>query len=276
MGQFNAVNSATYSAPIIVGEDRPRACHQSINRLRLLTLSFNFIIVAIICSATLEVILMRIRYLLMVLYCSVMFLLICPECIAAIYKYVDKGGMVYFADDLQSIPPQYRATAKIVSGEEKEESKGQTNQRQQSIQTETKKPEVFTGTVSEKPTIEKKEGSDSFGRRAMVSALVVVSALFAFVILRILDTDHRKPVAITRVVIIWGVSVFLLYAHAMDVVAVLSSIGSKIEYTQQQGEEKGKKAAKAVKALDALMEHAEKASSVVVPSDPDKDKKEEK
>jgi hypothetical protein len=38
---------------------------------------------------------------------------------AAIYKYVDKNGMIYFADDLQSIPAQYRAAAKIVSGEAK-------------------------------------------------------------------------------------------------------------------------------------------------------------
>jgi hypothetical protein len=230
--------------------------------------------VAIIFITTLEVILMRIRHLFTALFCSVIFLLICPECFAAIYKYIDKDGMVYFADDLQSIPPEYRTKAKIVSGEDKEENKGQTNQNRQSVQAETKKTEVITGTTSEKPFIEKKEGSDSFGRRAMVSAIVVVSALFVFVILRILDADHKKPVAITRVVIIWGVSVFLLYAHAGDVLAVFSSIGSKIENTHQQAQEKGKKAAKAVKALDALLEQAERASSAGPAVD--QDKKEEK
>jgi hypothetical protein len=36
---------------------------------------------------------------------------------AAIYKYVDKDGLITLVDDLQSVPEEYRASAKIVSGE---------------------------------------------------------------------------------------------------------------------------------------------------------------
>jgi hypothetical protein len=213
---------------------------------------------------------MGINFLFAAVFCSIIALSTCPECFAAIYKYVDKDGMVYFADDLQSIPPQYRATAKIVSGEDKEENKDQTKKHEQRVHAETKKSEVISGAVSEKPIVEKKEDSDSFGRRAMISTIVVVSALFVFVILRILNADHKKSVAITRIIIVWGVSVFLLYTHAGDVIAVFSSIGGKIENTQQQAEEKGKKAAKAVKALDALIDRVENSSSDPLTAESDK------
>jgi hypothetical protein len=36
---------------------------------------------------------------------------------AAIYKYIDNNGIICFSNDLQSIPEQCRATAKIVSGD---------------------------------------------------------------------------------------------------------------------------------------------------------------
>ena len=51
-----------------------------------------------------------------------------------------------------------------------------------------------------------------------------------------------------RLIILWGVSVYLLVAHAGDVVHVVNKIGGGIESVQQQSEKKGKKAAEAVKA----------------------------
>ena len=48
---------------------------------------------------------------------------------AAIYKYIDNNGIICFADDLQSIPEQCRATAKIVSGEQEEVRKPAIQQR---------------------------------------------------------------------------------------------------------------------------------------------------
>ena len=182
------------------------------------------------------------------------------DCFAAIYKYIDKDGMIYFADDLQSIPEQYRAAAKIVSGDANKEEKRPVNQHQQNILTETEKNGTMPADVQEKPLIEI-AGKKSFISRAVVSGIIVVSALFAFVIMGILDRDHKKSVKIIRVVILWGVSVFLLYAHTGDVVTVFNSFGNKMERAQRQSEEKGKKAAKALNALNALVEKAEKASS---------------
>jgi hypothetical protein len=202
---------------------------------------------------------MRPRTLLILLLCVVIGLAVYSEACAAIYKYVDKNGMIYFADDLQSIPAQYRSAAKIVSGEDRGENKDQTSQAGRNAQTEITKPEA-TSSKAEKLSMEKQEGN-SFYRRATTTIIIVVSALFVFVILRMLDTEHKKLVAITRVVILWGISIYIIFAHTVDVVNAFSLIGKKIEGVQQQSEEKGKKASKAIKQLDSLIGQVEKMST---------------
>jgi hypothetical protein len=183
-----------------------------------------------------------------------------PECLAAIYKYVDKDGMIYFVSDLQSVPEQYRASAKIVSEEFKDQVKTQANPHEQLGQTTIKDNEATHGSIQNKPVTEN-ANRKSFGRRALISAVIIISALFIFVILKIVDDNHKKSVAIVRVIIIWGVSVYLLYAHVSDVITVFQSASSAIEHAQKESEEKGKNAANLVKALDALAQKAGEAAS---------------
>jgi len=99
------------------------------------------------------------------------------------------------------------------------------------------------------------------GSRVLPSAMIVVSAAFAFVILGILDSNHKKNVEIARVVILWSVTVYLLYAHAGDAVRMVRSISGAVGTIAHQSAEKGKSAAKAVKTLNALTEQADQASS---------------
>jgi hypothetical protein len=183
-----------------------------------------------------------------------------PECLAAIYKYVDKDGMIYFVSDLQSVPEQYRVSAKIVSGEFKDQVKVQANPHEQLDQATLKDNEAMHGSIQNKPVTES-ANRESFGRRALISAIIIISALFIFVILKIVDDNHKKSIAIVRVVIIWGVSVYLLYAHVSDVLTVFHSASSAIEHAQKESEEKGKRATSAVKALNALAQKAGEAAS---------------
>jgi hypothetical protein len=193
---------------------------------------------------------MSMKALLMVLF-IIFAVSLSSDALAAIYKSVDKDGMIYFSDDLQSIPEQYRAAAKIVSGETKEEEeKRPVTQYQEKARMETGMNDDRSSGAQQKP----------FGSRALTSAIIVVSAMFTFVILGILDIDHKKAVKIVRVIVLWGVSVYLLFAHAGDVVHVFSSMGNHVESVQRESEEKGKKAAKALKALDTLTEQAGKSS----------------
>ncbi len=188
------------------------------------------------------------------------------EAFAAIYKYVDNDGLVNFADDLQSVPPAYRSTAKIVGGEPEAEGKAVTPRNNQtpapaadvtpkspSIEAPAPDPEASAPAVS-------REEKESFRKKVITSIVVVVSAVFAFIILGILDTDYRKVVSIVRIVLLWGMTIYLIYAHAGDVFHLFGSMGNQIESVQKQSEEKGKKAAKAVKALNALIEQAEQAA----------------
>ncbi len=188
-------------------------------------------------------------------------LLAATDVAAAIYKYIDKDGLVTFADDLQVVPAQYRAQAVIVSGEAKEaEAKSPAVQAAPKEQPEIKAGEPLPALPPIERTAET-GGKKPFGSRVLISAVVVVTALFAFVVLGIIDADHKKAIKIARVVIIWVVTVYLLYSHAGDVVHVFSSIGSDVENARQASGEKGKKAAKAMKALNAVLDQAGQSNS---------------
>lgn len=182
---------------------------------------------------------------------------------AALYKYTDKVGAMYFVDDLQAIPEEYRSAAVIVVGAEKEEGSRPANQ-QQTVPTETRKGDQ-TPVIARETPVPVSEGKTSFGGRALISTVVIVSALFVFFILREFEANHEKVVKVARIVMVWGVSMYLLYAHTGDVVEIVSSLGNKVERIQQVAEEKGKKAGKSAKELKTLMEQAEK-NPIVNPS----------
>jgi len=184
---------------------------------------------------------------------------------AAIFKYVDKDGLINFADDIQSVPQQYRATASIVSGGANDETskKPSVQQPQQAVgaPSDAKPGEPAVAVPSQKNVDVSVEKKGLFSSRMVLSLIIVVSALFAFVVLGVLDADHKKAIAIARIVILWGVSVYLLYAHTMDVVHLVGSIGTKIDTVQQQSGEKGKKASQAMKKLNDLIDKAEQATA---------------
>lgn len=201
-------------------------------------------------------------------------LLIAQSGFAAIYKYVDSDGMMYFADDLHSIPEQYRASAKIVSGEATvAEEKQPPAVTPPPAQTESKAGGASTVAQAVRTSSETGD-KGTLGNRALLSVIVVVSAFFAFIVLGIVNTDHEKTVKIARIVIIWGVSVYLLYNHAKDVVHVFSMIGSSVENARQESAEKGEKAAKAIKKYNELVEQAKKAASESDAADSAHEKKE--
>lgn len=179
---------------------------------------------------------------------------------AAIFKYTDKNGVISFASDLQSIPPDCRSTAVIISGDAKEEEEKRPLSQSPSSAPVTTPAGTASAAPSAQPTAESR-GKDHFGGKALISAIVVVSGLFIFVILGTLDMENKKAERIARLVVIWGVSVYLLYAHGGDVIHTFTGMGNKIENVHRQSEEKGKKAAEGVKALNTMIEQAGAAGS---------------
>jgi hypothetical protein len=182
------------------------------------------------------------------------------DAFAAIYKYLDEDGMVCIADDLQSIPEQYREQAAIVSGDVEEKKPIPTHLKLPQTQLETRPASTAPSVVQETSPVDSIKKSFSINR-VMISIMVVVSALFAFVILGILDADHKKSVKIARMVILWGMSVYLIYAHAGDVVHLFKSTKNTIDAAQQKSREKGEKATKALKNINSLLQNVDNADS---------------
>ncbi len=190
---------------------------------------------------------------------------------AAIYKYVDKDGLINFADDLQSIPASLRGTAKVVSGEPEETSAMiPTKKEQTNVQAGASIPEAAptaaltavsaAGQEKQRP-VESQGKTVFFGKRALTSVIFVVSTVFAFIILGILELDNKKIVTVLRVVLIWGMTVYLIYVHAGDVVDLFSTMGDSMQSLQNKSDERGKKAARTIKSLDAIMDQAEQTSA---------------
>ena len=209
---------------------------------------------------------MQIR--LMLVFILAMVLSSTSNSFAAIYKYIDKNGIICFADDLQSIPEQCRAKAKIVSGEQEEERKPAIQNRPEA------KAEAMPGKTSSldrgKVSIED-YAKNLFSGRVLISVVVVVSALFAFVILGVIDADHKKAIKIVRMVILWGMSVYLILAHAGDVEDIFKTLGGKVDTVQRESEDKGKKAAKSMKEINVFMQHIDNAAPQVSEgADPEK------
>ena len=202
---------------------------------------------------------MKMRIRLMLVFILAIVLSATSNSFAAIYKYIDKNGIICFADDLQSIPEQCRATAQIVSGEQEPERKPLI-QKQSLVQAEATPTNEAPSSDRDKVSIEG-YAKRFFSGRVLISVVVVVSALFSFVILGILDADHKKAIKIARVVILWGMSIYLLVAHAGDFVNLFRILEGKVDTVQRESGEKGKKAAKAMKEINAIVHHIDNAAS---------------
>jgi len=204
---------------------------------------------------------MRLRLFFILATVCVLGLAAAGNCDAAIYKYVDDGGIINFADDLQSVPAQYRATAKIVSGEAVEKPAGPAPQAQPKTDADTATvrqaaPHEAAPAADAGESGKSEKSSAPFIKRAVISLIVVVSVAFAFLMLGNFQAEHLKAVRAARIIILWAASVYLIYAHAGDLMRVIGSMGDKVDVVQQQSAEKGKKAAKAAKAWNELMEGA--------------------
>jgi len=202
---------------------------------------------------------MKMQVRLLLVFVLAMVLSATSNSFAAIYEYIDNNGIICFADDLQSIPEQCRATAKIVSGEQEEERRPAIQKRPEA-QAEAMPGNAASSSDRGKVSIEGTVKS-LFSGRVLISVVVVVSALFAFVILGIIDADHKKAIRIVRVVILWGMSVYLILAHGGDVVNMFRTLEGKVDTVQRESEEKGTKAVKAIKDMNAFMEHGNNAAS---------------
>jgi len=106
-------------------------------------------------------------------------------------------------------------------------------------------------------TVDESNKRGPLANRFLISIIVIVSAVFVLITLRIIAGNNKRTVAVARMVTLWGVLVYLIYAHTSDVLTFFHATASSVENTQKQAEAKGRKAASMIKAFNSLLDKAE-------------------
>jgi hypothetical protein len=201
---------------------------------------------------------------------TLFFLLLCSLAVflgtahAVTYKYTDKAGMLCFADDLQSIPEQYRSQAVLIEGQADEDKPVTTPSgtvvpavMQPAIVTpSTEQPEPET--VSQPLLPVSSDGPLSI--RLLITGGLGAGLLLVVALLgRMLAGERHEQV---RTYIRTGATalflVYLAYAHGRDLLTMVRMAGSAVDEVQRKSAEKGQKAADGIKRLDALFEEMQK------------------
>jgi hypothetical protein len=181
---------------------------------------------------------------------------------AAIYRYVDKDGVICFADNLQVIPEQCRTTAVIVDNE----AKGDVKPSKPAVDN---KADAALSAAEVKP---ENRGPRPLSIRLMISGAVGLSALLIFVVISKLPElkENKKVLSLIRASLIGIMSLYLIVAHVNDMMTIFGAAGRVVEDVQNQSAEKGKKAVQAIKSLDSLFEEAQRTQETSTAESKDK------
>ncbi len=169
---------------------------------------------------------------------------------ASFYKYIDKDGVVCFADNLQAVPEQFRASAVLVQEEQQEEYKPGTP------------PVTKTETAPIAPAVQPQPVVNAplpLSFRLGISAAVGIVAILLFVFAKSVPQLKQNPGALITIrgVLILGVSIYVVFAHVDDVMVMFGKASQKIDETQQKSADRGKKAARAMKQLNESVSEAQ-------------------
>jgi uncharacterized membrane protein YcjF (UPF0283 family) len=195
---------------------------------------------------------------------------------ADIYKYVTEEGEISLADNLESVPEKYRATAvnmtaveeqKLVPLQQQTQPQAQT---EQPVQPATMSPPSHLAATQEAPREEPAHQME-FTTRLLMTVVVIVA--WFVVLIAIKKTGEfkgrEKVLQATRIALACIFLVYLVMVHGKDVVNLFTMAGSKIDAMKEKQAQRGKKAGQAIKALNKLMEEAGKQPP---PKDPGEEK----
>ena len=110
--------------------------------------------------------------------------------------------------------------------------------------------------VSVPTTAPQPEQGLAFSIRLAISIAVVVAVIFVSVFLGRISAmhGHDRAIHILRVSLSWLVVVYLIAAHAKDVINIFKTAGSQVQSVSDAAARKGEKAAAFIKAMDAAVE----------------------
>ena len=213
---------------------------------------------------------MKKMFLISVAVIFVLALFLARDSFAVLYKYVDKDGVVCYADDLQSVPEKYRPKAVIFSGELKNEPKLTSGRQETHDVMLSASPAV--GDASSPPLREEKPFSKRLANTIIVMTVLVVIYVVLERLKEVVESrKYDKIVPLARIGLSAVAVLYLAFAHVNDVIHGVAGVGKSVEQAKERSATKGKNAAEAIKALDAFLESAENEQGPSSPA-PEKNK----
>jgi hypothetical protein len=187
---------------------------------------------------------------------------------ADIYKYVNESGETGIADNLESVPEKYRATAvNMTPAEDRNQAPPLTQMTQTLPQAQLEQP-VRPDIMTLQPTIAALQEAPrpdpahtmTFTTRLLMTAGVVLAWLGILVAVKKTgDFKGRETILpATRIALACIFLVYLAMVHGKDMVTLYTIASNKIEAVHEKQAQRGKKAGQAIKALNKLMEEAGK------------------
>jgi hypothetical protein len=186
---------------------------------------------------------------------------------AVTYKYIDKAGMICFADDLQAIPEQYRSQAVLIEGalQETPDSTAATGTAapavmQSAAMTATSEADQPQSDAASTP-VYRSFSSRPLSIRLLITACVGLGllALLAVVSRQLTGEKEKRVRTFTKKGSLAFFLVYLILAHGRDVLTIVRMADRTVYEVQQQSARKGQRAAEGIKRLDALFQEMQAA-----------------
>jgi hypothetical protein len=169
---------------------------------------------------------------------------------AVIYRFVNEKGVPTFADDLQKIPEQFRASAVMVSGAAADDAADAERAR---LADEAR-------IRAEQQTAAPVQAEEPLYKRLVRSGIAIGVFVAMLFVLKNIHGLHEQAQLLFRIrgALILLLFVFLGFTHAKDIAVLFGKVGesvpSPIASIQEKSAERGKKAADAYKAIDRVLE----------------------
>ncbi len=204
---------------------------------------------------------MKSYWFLLVLLCCVFAVFEKAE--AVTYKYTDQNGLLCFADDLQSIPEQYRSHAVLVEGGQSEKPATGAGVAAGGAGEQAKAPVASASAAA--MAVKPRTGGMPISIRLLITFCVLVCVIIMAGVVSRLPKFSEDTLA--RISLRSGTAIlvllYIIVAHGRDIVTVMRMAGNAVDSVQAKSAEKGKKAAEGIKRLDAMFEELQAAEEML-------------
>ncbi len=167
------------------------------------------------------------------------------------YKYIDKNGTECYADNLQSIPEEYKKKAVIISVQfKKDESRQSEVQSENGVPSSATENKKETAKIIDKEKV--KEAIEGFVRSSLFKFIaVIIGFLLVFIIVGKVSSSlgHRGIGTLLRIALALLVLLYVFNSYLEEIVGAFTMLKEEVMGVKKQAEERNEKADKTMNEL---------------------------